>query len=79
MESIAVSRDRQKVYSLCYHPAMTWIRTLHQKLSFKLGFAHGQRGWPFKCPWWIDTTTYAIGHIDGQEMRAEGLRPRINS
>jgi len=35
---------------------MNWFRTAHQKLSYKLGFEHGQQDTPFKCPWWVDTT-----------------------
>ena len=45
---------------------MNWLRTIYQKLSYKLGFARGLRGRPFARSWWADRTTYAIGHIDGR-------------
>jgi hypothetical protein len=45
---------------------MNWLRTTYQKLSYNLGFARGLRGRPFALSWWADTTTYAIGHIDGR-------------
>ena len=45
---------------------MNWLRTIYQKLSYRLGFARGLRGRPFALSWWADVTTYAIGHIDGR-------------
>ena len=45
---------------------MNRLRTIYQKLSYNLGFARGLRGRPFALSWWADTTTYAIGHIDGR-------------
>jgi len=37
---------------------MNWLRTIYQKLSYKLGFARGLRGRPFALSWWADMTTY---------------------
>jgi hypothetical protein len=50
---------------------MNRLRTIHQKLSYQLGFARGLRGRPFKSPWWVDRTVYAIGYIDGQRVRVQ--------
>jgi hypothetical protein len=50
---------------------MNWLRTLHQMLSYKLGYRRGRQGRPFQCPWWADTTTFAAGHIDGQGARLQ--------
>ena len=61
-----------------YHAAMNWFRTAYQKLSYKLGFGDGQQGRRFKCPWWVDMTTYAIGHIDGQGACLEAKQAALN-
>jgi hypothetical protein len=45
---------------------MNWLRTIYQKLSYKLGFARGLRDRPFAISWWADMTSYSIGHIDGR-------------
>jgi hypothetical protein len=45
---------------------MNRLRTIYQKLSYKLGFALGLRGRPFAISWWADMTSYSIGHFDGR-------------
>jgi hypothetical protein len=51
---------------------MNWLRTIRQKLSYKLGFARGLRSRPFAISWWADMTTYSIGHI---HVRLKSLGP----
>jgi hypothetical protein len=42
------------------------LRDIHQNLSFKLRYAHGKRGVPFKCPWWADSMVFGLGYIEGK-------------
>jgi hypothetical protein len=51
---------------------MSWLRDLHQNLSYRLGYAHGsRRRKPFKCPWWVDKTIYGLAYMDGLKTITE--------
>ena len=48
------------------------LRDIHQNLSFKLGYVHGKRGVPFKCPWWADSMVFGLGYIEGRGVGMDG-------
>jgi hypothetical protein len=42
------------------------IADMHQNLSWKFGFRHGQEGLPFKCLWWVDRSIFSLAYIQGK-------------
>jgi hypothetical protein len=59
---------------LAYHQAMPWVRRLHQRLSHKVGFAHGLRNRrPFRFPWWVDSSVYGPAYNAGYKEHCKKL------
>jgi hypothetical protein len=46
---------------------MHWVRELHQTLSYNMGYGLGCRGFPYKCPWWVDKTICSFAYAKGRK------------
>ena len=55
------------------------IRDVHQNLSWKLGFAYGKEGRSHKCPWWADSTVFALAYMQGKGIEIPTPTRRLNT
>jgi hypothetical protein len=37
-----------------------------QRLSWEVGYRHGNAGRPYSCPWWADEQVYALALLQGK-------------
>lgn len=45
---------------------MRFGRTVHQNLSWKLGYWRGKDGRPWSEPWWVDRAVYGAAFMQGK-------------
>ena len=44
---------------------MNWLREKRQDASYLFSFHCGERGEPYRCPWWADAFVCGLAYEDG--------------
>jgi hypothetical protein len=39
--------------------------------SYKIGRKRGLQGLPYSCPWWADSTVFALAYTEGRKIYLE--------
>jgi hypothetical protein len=45
-----------------------------ETLSHKIGYKRGLQGLPFRCPWWADSTAFALAYVEGRKIYLDRQR-----
>ena len=51
---------------------------LRQRLSLRLGQAHGKADCPYSCPWWADEHVYALAFLQARGFGLDGENSHIS-